>query len=571
MKTNNRTVVIFALWIAWHFSSSDARAQSAKLTTPPARAEGQHGVVVGVTGPAAVSAGLDVLKDGGSAADAALSTALAQIVECGGSYVSFAGILSLVYFDAEAGRLHYLNAGFNVPRDENDPRSITSGGKSPGRSVLVPGFMAAVQAAHDRFGKLSRQRVFAPAIMSADAGFKVSRLLAALLQDRKRALAARPEAKRIFAKDGDHLYVEGELLRQPELANTLRRIADDGAAYMYKGNWADRFVAAVKAEGGKITLDDMRSYGVIWESPLEAHFRQNVFYVPGKSSLGGITMVEALHILQCADLRKFGHYSETPKSLFWLMQIANCQALSYLSPDHLKSFDGLDLRRESRVKMETATNIWRKMQDGTWPLASASASKGSELAPNHSDGVVVVDRWGNVAALTHTINTEAWGESALFVDGISIPEPAAFQQDAIQMAGPGHRLPDPMCPLIVLKNSQPILACSAIGGGLHQKTVQVLESIYDLGIDPQAAVELPAFMLPDFSAQVPTARVERGAFDAAVLASVRTMGQQVKEIPVEKAGPFRGYWIGVEIHGAGIPHRGIGTRQAPLPSVAEAY
>src|SRR5262249_12618758 len=114
-----------------------------KPQEPKPRAEGAHGVVVGTTGPLAVHAGLETLKKGGSAADAAMATALAQVTECGGCYVSFAGILGMTYFDAATGKVHHLNAAYDTFREEDEPRTIPRG-KPSGRTALVPGFLAGV-------------------------------------------------------------------------------------------------------------------------------------------------------------------------------------------------------------------------------------------------------------------------------------------------------------------------------------------------------------------------------------------------------------------------------------------
>ena len=536
---------------------------------PAALSEGRNGVVVGTTGPTAVHAGLRTLKKGGSAADAALATALAQVVECGGSYVSHAGILSMTYYESGAGKVHYLNAGFNTLLEEKDPLTIPGRGKPSGRAALVPGFMSGVQAAHDRFGKLSRREVFAPAIELAEQGVKVSPLLARQIQDREAVLSRLPETRRIFTKGDDTFYGEGELFRQPELAETLRQVADQGAAFMYTGAWADRFVAAVQKEGGKITLEDMKSYRAVWEEPLQTTYRGHTVYAPGFSSRGGVALIEALHLLERADLPGRGHYATTPASLFWLMQISHCQVLNFLPAKTLENFDGLDLTPASRVKEKTAAGIWQRMQDGKWPFAAKLRTEG-RLPRNHSDGVVVADRWGNVAALTHSINTNSWGQ-ALFVGGISIPDAAALQQAAIQEAGAGKRLPEPMCPLIVLKDGKPVLGSSAIGSSLHQKTLQVLTSVLDFGMDPEAAVEQPSFLMAAFSDGPPVAQVGRGKFDGKLLDATRVMGQEVREISTQEADNLDGFWVGVQIVPQNDLRRGLGTRQAPLPGVAEGY
>jgi gamma-glutamyltranspeptidase/glutathione hydrolase len=395
-------------------------------------------------------------------------------------------------------------------------------------------------------------------------------MLAHFLQAKKAVLSRLPQTRRVFSKKDGNFYAEGEHFRQPELARTLRKVADEGAAFMYTGAWAEQFVDAVQKEGGKITLEDMKAYRVIWEEPLRTEYRGHQVWVPGYSSAGGVAMIEALHLLERADLPKHGHYATSPLSLFWLMQISHCQVLGFLDETTLEKYQGLDLTPRSRVKRQTAAAIWQRMQEGKWTF-SAKLGKKDDTPPGHSDGVVVMDRWGNVAAVTHSINTTLWGDTGLFVGGVSIPDSATFQQDAIKRAGPGNRLPDPMCPLIILKDGKPLLASSAIGGGLHQRTLQVLTSVLDFGMDPQAAVERPAFLLPAFSGGPATAQVEKGQFDRKLLDAVRALGQPIKELSAQQAGTYRGYWVGVHVEPKGGLRRAVGTRQAPLPSVAEGY
>jgi gamma-glutamyltranspeptidase/glutathione hydrolase len=543
---------------------------SATAENPAPLAEGKNGVVVGTSSPLSVAAGLEVLKKGGTAADAAVAISLAQVVECGGSYVSHAGILGMVYFDAATGKVHSLNAAYNTPREEKDPLTIPGRAQPSGRTALIPGFMAGVEAAHDRFGKLPRKEVFEPAVQMAEAGIKVSSLLARFLQTKAAVLSRRPETKRIFTNPEGHFYIEGERFRQAELAQTLKHVAEEGATYMYTGPWAEHFVAEVRQEGGKITMEDMKAYQVIWEDPIGTDVCGHKVCVPGFSSQGGVTMIEALHLIEVADLPKLGPVPTTPKSLFWLMQISHCQILGFLDEAMLKDYQGLDLTPRSRVKRETAAGIWERMQKGTWTFSAKLRPK-EDMPLNHSDGVVVVDKWGNVAALTHSINTALWGDTGIFVDGVSIPDSANFQQQAIKRVGPGRRLPDPMCPLIVLKGDKPVLGSSAIGGGLHQRTLQELTGVLAFGTDPQAALEMPAFLLPAFSAGAPTAQVEKGQFDAKFLDDVRALGQPIKEVSVQEAGAFRGYWVGVQIVPESNMRRAIGTRKAPLPSVAAGY
>jgi gamma-glutamyltranspeptidase/glutathione hydrolase len=174
-----------------------------------------------------------------------------------------------------------------------------------------------------------------------------------------------------------------------------------------------------------------------------------------------------------------------------------------------------------------------------------------------------------VAALTHSINTTAWGNTGIFVAGVSVPDSAAFQQEAIKQAGPGNRLPDRMCPLIVTRDGRPVLASSAIGAGLHQRNVQVLAGVLAFGMDAQAAVDAPAFLLPEWSARRCVAQVGEASFEKPLLEGVRRLGQEVKVLSPEAAEAFTGYWAGIAIDCKTGRPRGAGT--AELPSHAEGY
>ena len=210
------------------------------------------------------------------------------------------------------------------------------------------------------------------------------------------------------------------------------------------------------------------------------------------------------------------------------------------------------------------------MQAGRVALCDRAGRRtGAKGRPGHSSGVVAVDRWGNVAAVTHSINTALWGNTGIFVGGVSIPDSAAFQQDAIKQAGPGHRLPDPMSPTIVARDGRPVLASTAIGGGLHQRNIQVLAGVLEFGLDAQAAVDAPAFLLPDWTGGKTIAQVPAGAFDARVLEGVRALGQEVKELGPTGARDVHRL-LGRDRHRPRKRRlRGAGT--AELPSYAEGY
>ncbi len=194
---------------------------------PKSTLQAGKAMIAGVNNPFAVHAGLETLKSGGSAADAVLTTALAQVALSAGATVSY-------YYDANSGKAYSLNAGWNTPRNETDPLSIPAPGTASGRTALVPGFMAGVQALHARFGRRPFAELFEPSIWLADHGFP----LPAVIADWRRGAASleRLEAtRRVFQKQDGSTYEEGDVFRQPGLANTLKQIASQRGAIHVSG------------------------------------------------------------------------------------------------------------------------------------------------------------------------------------------------------------------------------------------------------------------------------------------------------------------------------------------------
>lgn len=190
----------------------------------------------------------------------------------------------------------------------------------------------------------------------------------------------------------------------------------------------------IQQEGGKITLHDMENYEVIWSEPANALYGEYHIYGPGFPSYGGVQTIEALNLIEAAGLNQKGHYTSSPKSLFWLTQILRfSEQISFMPENIRKLKTGIDLSYDLRQKKVTAKALWKKMKEGKI-LFTKSPKTGS----NHSGVAVAVDQWGNVAAIVHSINTVVWGETGIFVDGISIPDAATFQQTAMSQAGKGN-------------------------------------------------------------------------------------------------------------------------------------
>lgn len=536
-------------------------AMTAQLGMPKALAEGDTAMVTGTTGAVAERAGLEALRQGGTAADAAITTALTQITLAAGSWVSFAGFMNLIYFDAASREVHTLHAGFGTVRGETDPTSIPACTESSGRTALVPGFFAGVQALHDRYGRLPFDRLFAPAIYFAEHGVPVTPMLQGMFAYRKDLLLKRADTRAIFGKSDTTLYVAGDTLRQPALAETLRHVATEGADYIYRGAWARQLVDAVQAEGGKLALEDLAAYQAIWGDPVRGTYRGYELLGTPWPNFGATKTIEAMQVLEHADLASSPRYWEAAEPLYWLVEASHLNFLlgppggGVGVPDGWASrrFPDRDLSQAGRLSKPTAQFWWDQIRGPGWRILEADAAgaqreAAAELARaagggGHSDAVVVVDPMGNVAALTHTINTAVFGGTGINVGGISIPDAACFQQDLIRRVGPGARLPEPTNPLLVMKDGEWVLAGSSIGAGLHENTLAVLVNVLDYGRDPHQGLHAPQFsgtgllgpqILPD------------GDFSPELVAALNARGGHAELAPKATIQGGFGSWISIQ-------------------------
>jgi len=537
---------------------------------PKPEARGDRGMVGGTTQALAVRAGLEALRQGGTAMDAACVTSLTQITLAAGATISYAGIMSIVYYEAKTGKIQALMAPFAIPQSENDPYSIPRSGTASGRTALVPGFMKGIESAHQRFGKLPFSCLFDPAIYFAEKGFVVERPMMFWIRQKQKVLSRRGATRKIFThKDGRFLAL-GDRFIQEDLASTLRAVAKEGAAHMYTGKWAHDLVKAVSGEGGKLTLHDLKQYDVLWSEPLHTSYRQYDIFATAAPMIGGRMILESLNLMELADPAQYGRYSESAKSLYWLIQCSRMPHMLERSNKRQiqRSIPGASLHPQKRITKKNALLIWKKMKEWRQQRSGKNKSIYNHIVylGGHSDGVVAIDREGNIAAMCHTINTDTWGTTGIFVNGISIPDAACFQQSRMKTAGPGGYVPNEMNPLIVMKGKKPILASSSVGSGLHEATLGCLHNILNHNMLPKAAVEQPALLSPfwgmgtegqsNFHKQV----IPAGRYPRSMITEIEEMGQPLAELNRIESQNYRGYWIGIKID------PGTGRRSGGLTS-----
>ena len=337
------------------------------------------------------------------------------------------------------------------------------------------------------------------------------------------------------------------MFRQEALASTLKAIAEQGAGYMYSGPWAERAVAAVQADGGAMTLEDLAAYEVMWAEPLVADVGGYRIHANGLPSYGGVNMIEAMLLGEAAGIRELGHWSVSGESLRRASDLTFNKFLAHLPADTREQiFPGLDLSPASRIRPETAAALWERMDAG----AKLAQYVESSPSPSHSDTVVAVDRWGNMTAVTHSINCMVWGATAIIVDGVSIGDPAVNQKAMVAAAGPGGRVPDPIEVGILTRDGRPVVAFASMAMGLHEQTFQSLFNLVHFGMNVKEAVDAPAFFVPRPVGNMNDTddppewivRVMSGDFDEAVLAA---SGLPIEQLPAERRRYAQGLWAGI--------------------------
>lgn len=282
---------------------------------PGKRGVAEHAMIASAH-PLATEAGLEILRSGGNAVDAAVAAGFAiGVVEPMMSGIGGGGAM-LLWRQAEH-RADHADFYATAPAAPDLSLREFRGGSATPRMVAVPGLVAGLLEAHRLHGTLPRERVLAPAIRLAEEGFPVGALLARTIAGDSAKLTATPAAQRIFWP-GHRALRAGEVLRQPELASTLRRIVEQGRDGFYRGEVAREIIDVLRAGGNPMTLEDLAAVHPRWRRPVCGSYRgYQVLSAPPPQS--GVQIVQALNLLEPYDLRAMGLPSESPSTFTLLV------------------------------------------------------------------------------------------------------------------------------------------------------------------------------------------------------------------------------------------------------------
>jgi gamma-glutamyltranspeptidase/glutathione hydrolase len=483
----------------------------------PARAH--HGMVVSVHHLAA-DAGLEILREGGNAVDAAVATgfALAVVHPLAGN-IGGGGFMLLRTRDGNSTFIDYrekapLAATEKMYQDAKGnvlPETSLESSVIGYRSIATPGSVAGLVYAERKYGRLGLPRVMAPAILLAKNGFALTDEEAAELADTD--LAKFADSRRIFQRDG-HLYTAGEIFKQPELSRTLERIAVDPDDF-YHGKLAEELISDLKKGGALLTLDDLAQYSVVERTPITGTFHNfTVISAPPPSS-GGIVLVSALNILERYDLAKLG-----PLSPAWIHLVTESYRRAYMDRTDYLGDPDYNTIPTAELTSKPYADAWRKSisEKIATPSSKLSRPAGFLPAPPANAGTrrvesqdtthySVVDDEGNAVSVTTTLN-DTFGSHVTsgslgfllndqmddFAAKAGVANIYGLIQGPANAIAPGKRPLSSMTPTIVLEDGKLRYVLGSPGGG---RIITTVANIFLLtaegGLNIQQAVDAPRF------------------------------------------------------------------------------
>jgi len=519
-------------------ASTGALAQKKQLLEYPSihsPVVGERGMIVSQNA-LATRVGADILRQGGNAVDAAVATAFALAVtlpragNIGGDgfmMVYMAKTRETVFIDyrgvaPKAARLETF-----VDENGKEIDDVASRGY---RAPTVPGTVAGLYLAHQKYGRLPWKQVVEPAFKLASEGVALSPDEAFVFSWGKARLSESAAGKAAFYKAGGELYRAGEILKQPDLAWSLRQIADKGADAFYRGEIAQRFAADMKAHGGLITAEDLASYKAVVRQPLEGTYRGLTVKTSPPASAGGATLLEMLNILEPFDLKASG-----PGSAKSLHLMAEAMKLGYA--DRARFLGDTDFVKVPLAGFTSkAYGVERaKLIDPDHAKSAKELGAGDPWAfeSHNTTHFSVADAEGNAVSNTFTLGAD-FG-SGVMVAGAGFvlnnqmnnySHAAAWRAhksgrpappNALQ---PGKRVLSTMMPTMIFKDDKPWLITGTPGGSTIIDTVlQVIVNVVDFKLNVAEATHQPRI----FQDASDTLRVEPN-FNPDTVAALKAMG-----------------------------------------------
>ncbi|ESY74205.1 gamma-glutamyltransferase [Mesorhizobium sp. M0051] len=508
MPLNRRTLIAVSLSVAFALAPLQLT-----FAASPAPAKGEHGMVV-TAQHLASEVGIEVLKKGGNAVDAAVAVgyALAVVYPNAGN-IGGGGFMTIRFKDGKSTFLDFrerapLSATKTMYLDK-DGNPVKGASLDGYLAVGVPGSVAGFEMAREKYGKLSRQDLMAPAISFAKDGFILNQGDAASFAGSADRLAKDPAAAAIFLKPGGKPYGIGERLIQPDLAASLTAISEKGPDAFYKGAIADAIVKASGAKGGILARPDFEQYAVRELKPVTCSYRGYEITSSPPPSSGGVIICEILNVLEGYPLSYLGPGSaETVHVMVEAMRFAYVDRNSALGDP-----DFVDNPVTKLLDKAYAKDIRDKIDPFRAGVSQDLMPKGfgeSKETTHYS----IIDSDGNAVAVTYTLNGSfgagvvADGTGILlnnemddFTQKPGVPNLYGLVQGEANAIQPKKTPLSSMSPTVVAKDGKPFMVIGSPGGSrIITITLEAIVNVIDHGMNIQEAIDAPRIhhqWLPD--------------------------------------------------------------------------
>lgn len=539
---------IFSGTMAAVLLASTASAQTASWRSA-APAQARHAMVA-TEQHYATQIGVNILRRGGNAVDAAIAVAyaLAVVDPCCGN-IGGGGFMLVRMHD---GRERFIDFREKAPLRANPHMYLDSSGNIiPHAStkgylaIGVPGTVMGMERARTEFARLPRSVLMAPAIFLAQNGFRLDAGDAAIFKGATGegysgayTFANQPNVRAIFMKNG-RLPQPGEVLRQPQLAQTLRAIAKGGAPAFYDGPIARAIADASYKGGGMLSTDDFKRYTVDEQTPIHCTYRgYEIISAPPPSS-GGVTLCEILNVLSAYPLHQWGW--DSAKSTHYVIE---AERRAYADRNTYLGDPAFVKNPESELLSQTyAQQLRASIQpDKATPSVDVHPGLGPVTHENtDTTHFSIVDKWGNAVAVTYTLND--WfgagviaGDTGFFLNDEmddftskpGVPNMFGLVQGVRNDIEPGKRPLSSMTPTIVTKNGKLFMVTGSPGGArIITIVLSTIQNVLDYGMNVQQAVNAPRIHMQWEPDEI---QFEPGALDANTMSALEAMGYTFKEI-----------------------------------------
>ncbi|HEY2411930.1 MAG TPA: gamma-glutamyltransferase [Pirellulaceae bacterium] len=519
----------------------------------------KHGIVA-TSHPLASQAGLDILKAGGNAADAAIAAnAVLGVVEPMSNGIG--GDLFVIYWDAKTQKLYGLNASGRSPYNLNRGVFAEKGlAQIPTEGPLswsVPGCVSGWETLRARFGTRPLSELLNAAIAAAEDGAPVPEVIGGYWRGAQTALRATPEAAAAFLIDGERAPAVGEVMKLPQLAATLKLIAAQGRDAFYKGPIAQKIVAYSQSHGGYFSMADFTDHTDDWIEPVSTNYRgYDVWELPPNGQ--GIAALEMLNVLEHFDLKSLKHNSAEHLHLF-------IEAKKLAFADRAKFYADPAFGKLPVSELISKDYGIRQAKRIDRTRAAADVPPGDpRLARSDTIYMCAVDKDRNCCSLIQS-NYTGFGSKHVPGDvGFALQNRGALfalEDDHLNRLEPHKRPFHTIIPAMVTKDGKPWFCFGVMGGDMQaQGHVQVLVNMIDFGMNVQAAGDAPRAMhsgsatptgLP--AEGVGSVTVETGVSDESI-DKLRSMGHKITR--TQRSSTYGGYqgilidWQHGDLHGA---------------------